>query len=557
MKTSWIWPTVIFALFCLPLFIGLGNTDLFGDEAIYAWGADRILETGEWLVPKSSPYPDRPFLEKPPLKFWILAAGIQAGLPHDESGMRFWDALMGGVALLYVFGIGRRLGGAACGAVAAMILFVHKPLVFDGLRSNMMEASLILSYCGGMFHYLGWIAARDNRRLQWGHAIMVALYFTLGFMVKFVAALFLPMVLGVASLVVGSYRTRVVREWRTWLGASLLALAGIAPWFVYCTVIFGRQFWLVIFGSHIYTRLTASLDPAHVHPWNHYFVELVAALNQSGVIWIVAAGAILLVADTIRRRRPEGLVVILWFVLPLAVISLGTSKLYHYAFPFLPPVALAGGFTASFLWDVVRPRVVQAASVAVRLIGGVSIADLLAHRPAVRRTLMAMSVVSAVVVVWTLVAGSLVIKLDGTTIFQNRHLLRPGALAAVLAILGAWPEGAAGIGVVVLTVALLPVPAYRETLQRFTDGTRLLRPLSNCVARVGARPDMMAQGPRGMYVDGNGPNYENPFNHQYRVLFQKCESVEACSRHAASSDGRVPVRCRRRASAPDRRDPIP
>jgi hypothetical protein len=133
---------------------------------------------------------------------------------------------------------------------------------------------------------------------------------------------------------------------------------------------------------------------------------------------------------------------------------------------------------------------------------------------------MALSVVSAVVVVWTLVAGSLIIKLDGTTVFQNRHLLRPGVLAAALAILGAWPEGAAGIGVVVLTVALLPVPAYRDTVQRFTDGTRLLRPLRDCVVRVGARPDMMAQGPRGMYVDGNGSNYENPFNHQYAYYFR-------------------------------------
>jgi 4-amino-4-deoxy-L-arabinose transferase-like glycosyltransferase len=108
MKLGRAWPAAILALFCIPLFVDLGHADLFGDEAIYSWGADYILQTGEWLTPVSSPYPDRPFLEKPPLKFWVVAAGIKAGLPHDEFGLRFWDALCGGLAFLYVFGIGRR-----------------------------------------------------------------------------------------------------------------------------------------------------------------------------------------------------------------------------------------------------------------------------------------------------------------------------------------------------------------------------------------------------------------------------------------------------------------
>lgn len=63
-------------------------------KAIYSFGADRILEIGDWLAPRSSPREDAVFLEKPPLKFWIVAAPIQLGLlPHNEFGIRFWDAL--------------------------------------------------------------------------------------------------------------------------------------------------------------------------------------------------------------------------------------------------------------------------------------------------------------------------------------------------------------------------------------------------------------------------------------------------------------------------------
>ena len=74
---------LVLILFCLPLFVRLGQTDLENDEAIYSFAVDRILETGEWLTPKASPSEDAAFLEKPPLKMWIVAAGIRSGLlPH-------------------------------------------------------------------------------------------------------------------------------------------------------------------------------------------------------------------------------------------------------------------------------------------------------------------------------------------------------------------------------------------------------------------------------------------------------------------------------------------
>ena len=136
MSLSRPWLALVLALFCLPLFIGLGREDVRDDEAIYSFAVERILETGDWLEPKSIPNETWAFLEKPPLKFWIVAAPIRFGLlPHNEFGIRFWDALFGAVAFVYVFAIGSRLAGPVCGAVAVLILFVHSPLIFDhGLR---------------------------------------------------------------------------------------------------------------------------------------------------------------------------------------------------------------------------------------------------------------------------------------------------------------------------------------------------------------------------------------------------------------------------------------
>ena len=74
------WPAyvgliAVLCLFCAPLFVGLGDWDLGNDEAIYSYAVDRILETGDWLTPRSIPH-DGPFLEKPPLKFWMVAGAI-------------------------------------------------------------------------------------------------------------------------------------------------------------------------------------------------------------------------------------------------------------------------------------------------------------------------------------------------------------------------------------------------------------------------------------------------------------------------------------------------
>ena len=104
MNVSRPWLALVLFLFCLPLFIGLRSLDLETDEAIYSFGVDRILEVGEWLQPKSSPSETAVFLEKPPLKFWIVGLPMKWGwLPANEFGMRFWDAVMGSVAFLYVF----------------------------------------------------------------------------------------------------------------------------------------------------------------------------------------------------------------------------------------------------------------------------------------------------------------------------------------------------------------------------------------------------------------------------------------------------------------------
>jgi 4-amino-4-deoxy-L-arabinose transferase-like glycosyltransferase len=501
---------IVLALFCLPLFVGLGRTDLQNDEAIYSFAVDRILETGDWLTPKISPSESVPFFEKPPLKFWIVAASIRLRLlPHNEFGLRFWDALFGSAAFLYVFLIGRRLAGPLCGVVAAGVLFVHAPLIFDhGLRSNNMEAALLLAYCGGMYHFVEW--TRAPRRAS---AVAVALFFVLGFMTKFVAALFLPLVIALAVAVVPQWRRQVVRGWRDWGAATGVAVVLIVPWFVYEHVRFGSVFWHVLFGEHVFKRMTVSIDPSHVHPWNYYLVLLYHALRYSETLPLAVAGGVLLSIDAVRRRRGEGVLILLWFAAPMLLISCSPSKIYHYTYPFLPPLGIAAGLVPAWLWRTLQPHAGPTGDLVQRWLASRNArVTAFLRRPAVAYPLLAIP--AAAIVLAALAAVGMPVRwtIGRTVVLRNAQVLRPWIVAFVLTAIVGRASYVARLLIPLIIVALMPFAAYRATLVRLPLEKHPQRDARDCVLGIiGADP------PPGVHVQ----IMAGSFLHSYYYYFRR------------------------------------
>lgn len=505
LRLSRLWLAFILVAFCLPLFVGLGRPDLETDEAIYSFAVDRILEVGDWLEPKSSPSETVVFLEKPPLKFWLVAAPMKAGLlPHSLAGMRFMDALAGSLAFVYVFAIGTLLAGPVCGGVAVLLLFINWPLVFEhGLRTNNMEASLVLSYCAGVFHFLRWSAVDDERRRR-RHALWASLYFVLGFMTKFVAALFLPFTLGLVVLGARRLRTRVLAEWRLWLGLVALVVALIAPWFIYSHVRFGWLFWETILGEHVLRRLTGTLVPSHLHPWYYYLEASWHEFVREKTQWLMVAGLLVLLVQTVRRRWLEGAVVLLWAVIPFAIISAGTSKLYHYAYPFLPPLALAAGYVVAL--------VVMLAPVQLRklfewgedaLSRTLPRVTALLQSPVARRVAMVLTAGAVAVAIWSGLFGGVRIRVDGATLFKSAGVLRPVLVVALLALLSRSSARVHRLVVALLVLSVMPVESYRGQLGRLSAGKSPMRDTASCLVdveqRLGTRAGLFVDIPEGIW----------------------------------------------------------
>jgi 4-amino-4-deoxy-L-arabinose transferase-like glycosyltransferase len=470
----------------LALSFRLGSWDVENDEAIYTYAVERMIDTGDWMTAREIPN-DFAFLEKPPLKFWLVGLPIRLGLlPRSEFGFRAVDALLGAVAFGYVALLGYRLAGPAAAIGSCLILFGLRDLVLlHGLRSNNMEASLLAAYSGGLYHFLRWRhhgARRD--------ALITGAWFTLAFLTKFVAAAFLPLV-AVVSLALPwpGLLPKPLRACLTdWLWAGALWLGASAPWFLYEYRQFGNKLIETMFLQHVFVRFTGALDPIHLQPWDHYYAGIARMLAETRCGWLVAAGAALLLYRVARHRDGLAWTLVVWGVLPLALISGLSSKVMHYTYPFLPPLALAGGLALAAPISMFRARLDRLADrlEGARLRGMPEILS----RPAVRRVFITIGVLAIVLAAIALVAGSTKLVIGGV-VLRNSSVLRPLVIAAVaFALAQAWRHALTWAPVALLL--LLPLSAARETLLAASRPAHPLRALRDC-----ARPLVEAGRVRG------------------------------------------------------------
>lgn len=91
---------VLWAAIYLP---GLGSTELKGEEARRIFPAVTMLETGDWLVPYVG---GKPFLRKPPLMNWLIAASFKLTGVRNEWTARLPSALCVLALGLTIVGVG-------------------------------------------------------------------------------------------------------------------------------------------------------------------------------------------------------------------------------------------------------------------------------------------------------------------------------------------------------------------------------------------------------------------------------------------------------------------
>jgi 4-amino-4-deoxy-L-arabinose transferase-like glycosyltransferase len=336
------WPSLLFLLI-IPgvLLYPCMSFHLFEpDEGRYAQIPREMLEADEWLVPILQ---GQPYLDKPPLFYWLVMGSYTLFGAHEWSARLIPALAIHGCVLLTYF-LGRRsLGersawwGALALALSPAFVGMGRLLVLDGVLAFFVTLSIFCCFEA--------VRGRHLRRRWW---LLAALACGMGVLTKGPVALLLlvPPVWLYRRL--NASGARITWQARLeFLGVTLLACA---PWYVaMCFRLPG--FAGYFFWEHNVVRFTTPFD--HGRPIWFYGPILLAGLLPGSLLLRPFLRFLGTGHADVSRHRPVALGFMLlaggWCVL---FFSLSGCKLPTYILPSFPFLALAlGHFLAHSRWD--------------------------------------------------------------------------------------------------------------------------------------------------------------------------------------------------------------
>lgn len=323
------WHLPLLLVLCGVLYLsGLGLRPLWDkDEGMHAATARTMLESGDWLTPY---FNGEPFFDKPPLFTWLVALSFGL-LGFSEFAARLPAALCGTAGVVLTYLLGRRMGGASLGWIAALVLAT----CFEYVVLSVAVVHDIALACAILLALLGlWRCAEpgeDGDRHGW---VMFWLGTGLAILAKGPVGI-LPPALAVL-FVVATGRRELLRTLR--MGPGLLLAAALSvPW--YAAMLREHPDYL---NNFILERVVGSFGGEsrnhHVRPFYYYVPVLLGAILPWTAYLPAALRAGLRAA--LVERDASARLLLLWLGATFAVFSLATSKLATYILPCLPAVAL-------------------------------------------------------------------------------------------------------------------------------------------------------------------------------------------------------------------------
>lgn len=306
---------------------GLGLGFLDPDEGLYADIAARMLARRDPVLPR---FNDLPYLEKPPLYFWLAALGLALGLPA-EWALRGVSALAALATALLCRAIGRRLWGGEAGTLAGLAF-----LTMVGTALYVRKASTDLLFVGCLSVAL-WGFIRDTERPPgpWRFAWLYV-GMALGLLAKGLIGLVLPaLIVGLSAALAGAPRLRDLNLGR---GLGLVALLG-GPWHLAAALRVPDLFWFYLVDNQLLRFLgRRGVVEDDVPVGTPAFVAL-------SFLWTYPWSVFALARPAVGRgpgQRWQALPAV-WAVSVIGFFALARLKLEYYGLPAAPAVALLAG----------------------------------------------------------------------------------------------------------------------------------------------------------------------------------------------------------------------
>ncbi|HEU5323956.1 MAG TPA: glycosyltransferase family 39 protein, partial [Methylomirabilota bacterium] len=314
--------------------IALGGHDLWApDEPRSGVIVREILETGSWAVLHEN---GRPYVEKPPLYYWLAALASRPAGAVSELSLRLPSSLAALAGVVLVFVLGRDLFGRRTGALAALVIATVQGYAIEArwAHPDMLWSVCLLAACTAF-----WKAHRpggDRRALVFFHGVM-----GLAVLAKGPLGILLPILAIVAYLAASRDLASLRHAGLAW--GLPFALLPAALWLLAWGVAAGEAFPLATALERIGVRFTEGVH--HARP----FLHIVTSLPLEFLPWtLLLPGAIL---HTLPRRGARGdraiVYLYAWIIVLVAIFGLSAEKRAVYLLPLLPFLAIL----VARLWD--------------------------------------------------------------------------------------------------------------------------------------------------------------------------------------------------------------
>jgi 4-amino-4-deoxy-L-arabinose transferase-like glycosyltransferase len=339
------------------LFFRLGSLPLSGsDEPRYARIAQEMHENGNWITPTLE---NKPWLEKPPLYYWITISQF-AFFTSSETAARIGPAVCALITGLAIFWTGTMLATRLAGLLGATILLTS--LGFAGFGRS---ASTDMPFTCCFTLAMAILAAAIERDI--GFKVLGAYVFLgLAILGKGPVAIILAIGIGLFFWLLNE-RGGVLRRWRVVPGFIIAAAVSI-PWFWLAFKQNGYAFIATFFINHNLARFVTDIHH-HSQPFFYYLpVLLVLLFPWSGWLLLLVSKSPIEGLRRWRQWNPGMVFLTCWFLVPILFFSLSDSKLAGYILPSMPPLAMILGIRISrWVEETAKPAMLHA-SMAIQLV---------------------------------------------------------------------------------------------------------------------------------------------------------------------------------------------
>lgn len=335
------------------LFWGLNFYPLLDvDETRYAIMSRDLANSGDWNLLLLNSVP---FLEKPPLYFWMVAASIKFFGRFSEFAVRFPIALISTFLVFFTYFFGKKVLSRKFGLIAAIILLTS---VFFLILSHVAILDMVLTVCIASALYCGFLSycVRENfkKYCWWGFWTFIGL----GFLAKGILAFAVPVVVMFLYCLITKQLKDLFRPVNLFVGLVIFLLISL-PWHVIMFNDYGWGFINEYFVKHHFARLLTSENLGRKHGFFYFVPIFVVAFMPWTFIFLASVfdgckklfcryketeGRVLqkIAAMLVTENREQELLLFssIFFVVVFGVMSVSSTKLPTYILPALPAAAI-------------------------------------------------------------------------------------------------------------------------------------------------------------------------------------------------------------------------